>query len=215
MIMIFGEDEYNIVAMAKNKKNNIKHGVVIYDCNDGEFIAISLPKNATIKDNITQSHHNFIEVYTVDDNNYEFRTEELVNDLHDNRENIEYQLKDVFYNYLIDDIQVLLSIYDMVYQQYDNIDYQQWIYQDRDYLQMNIIDNAVENYVNYGGVINDIPTDVWLEDVLVDLNHKINFLLNMVELDIHHKEYFTDMKIAIETYSIQECEQILNKWEGD
>lgn len=213
--MIFGEDEYNIVAMAKNKKNNIKHGVVIYDCNDGEFIAISLPKNATIKDNITQSHHNFIEVYTVDDNNYEFRTEELVNDLHDNRENIEYQLKDVFYNYLIDDIQVLLSIYDMVYQQYDNIDYQQWIYQDRDYLQMNIIDNAVENYVNYGGVINDIPTDVWLEDVLVDLNHKINFLLNMVELDIHHKEYFTDMKIAIETYSIQECEQILNKWEGD
>lgn len=215
MIMIFGEDEYNIVAMAKNKKNNIKHGVVIYDCDDGEFIAISLPKNATIKDNITQSHHNFIEVYTVDDNNYEFRTEELVNDLHDNRENIEYQLKDVFYNYLIDDIQVLLSIYDMVYQQYDNIDYQQWIYQDRDYLQMNIIDNAVENYVNYGGVINDIPTDVWLEDVLVDLNHKINFLLNMVELDIHHKEYFTDMKIAIETYSIQECEQILNKWEGD
>lgn len=213
--MIFGEDEYNIVAMAKNKKNNIKHGVVIYDCDDGEFIAISLPKNATIKDNITQSHHNFIEVYTVDDNNYEFRTEELVNDLHDNRENIEYQLKDVFYNYLIDDIQVLLSIYDMVYQQYDNIDYQQWIYQDRDYLQMNIIDNAVENYVNYGGVINDIPTDVWLEDVLVDLNHKINFLLNMVELDIHHKEYFTDMKIAIETYSIQECEQILNKWEGD
>ena len=215
MIMIFGEDEYNIVAMAKNKKNNIKHGVVIYDCDDGEFIAISLPQNATIKDNITQSHHNFIEVYTVDDNNYEFRTEELVNDLHDNRENIEYQLKDVFYNYLIDDIQVLLSIYDMVYQQYDNIDYQQWIYQDRDYLQMNIIDNAVENYVNYGGVINDIPTDVWLEDVLVDLNHKINFLLNMVELDIHHKEYFTDMKIAIETYSIQECEQILNKWEGD
>ena len=213
--MIFGEDEYNIVAMAKNKKNNIKHGVVIYDCDDGEFIAISLPKNATIKDSITQSHHNFIEVYTVDDNNYEFRTEELVNDLHDNRENIEYQLKDVFYNYLIDDIQVLLSIYDMVYQQYDNIDYQQWIYQDRDYLQMNIIDNAVENYVNYGGVINDIPTDVWLEDVLVDLNHKINFLLNMVELDIHHKEYFTDMKIAIETYSIQECEQILNKWEGD
>ena len=213
--MIFGEDEYNIVAMAKNKKNNIKHGVVIYDCDDGEFIAISLPKNATIKDNITQSHHNFIEVYTVDDNNYEFRTEELVNDLHDNRENIEYQLKDVFYNYLIDDIQVLLSIYDMVYQQYDNIDYQQWIYQDRDYLQMNIIDNAVENYVNYGGVINDIPTDVWLEDVLVDLNHKINFLLNMVELDIHHKEYFTDIKIAIETYSIQECEQILNKWEGD
>lgn len=213
--MIFGEDEYNIVAMAKNKKNNIKHGVVIYDCDDGEFIAISLPKNAAIKDNITQSHHNFIEVYTVDDNNYEFRTEELVNDLHDNRENIEYQLKDVFYNYLIDDIQVLLSIYDMVYQQYDNIDYQQWIYQDRDYLQMNIIDNAVENYVNYGGVINDIPTDVWLEDVLVDLNHKINFLLNMVELDIHHKEYFTDMKIAIETYSIQECEQILNKWEGD
>ena len=213
--MIFGEDEYNIVAMAKNKKNNIKHGVVIYDCDDGEFIAISLPKNATIKDNITQSHHNFIEVYTVDDNNYEFRTEELVNDLHDNREKIEYQLKDVFYNYLIDDIQVLLSIYDMVYQQYDNIDYQQWIYQDRDYLQMNIIDNAVENYVNYGGVINDIPTDVWLEDVLVDLNHKINFLLNMVELDIHHKEYFTDMKIAIETYSIQECEQILNKWEGD
>lgn len=213
--MIFGEDEYNIVAMAKNKKNNIKHGVVIYDCDDGEFIAISLPKNATIKDNITQSYHNFIEVYTVDDNNYEFRTEELVNDLHDNRENIEYQLKDVFYNYLIDDIQVLLSIYDMVYQQYDNIDYQQWIYQDRDYLQMNIIDNAVENYVNYGGVINDIPTDVWLEDVLVDLNHKINFLLNMVELDIHHKEYFTDMKIAIETYSIQECEQILNKWEGD
>ena len=213
--MIFGEDEYNIVAMAKNKKNNIKHGVVIYDCDDGEFIAISLPQNATIKDNITQSHHNFIEVYTVDDNNYEFRTEELVNDLHDNRENIEYQLKDVFYNYLIDDIQVLLSIYDMVYQQYDNIDYQQWIYQDRDYLQMNIIDNAVENYVNYGGVINDIPTDVWLEDVLVDLNHKINFLLNMVELDIHHKEYFTDMKIAIETYSIQECEQILNKWEGD
>ena len=213
--MIFGEDEYNIVAMAKNKKNNIKHGVVIYDCDDGEFIAISLPKNATIKDNITQSHHNFIEVYTVDDNNYEFRTEELVNDLHDNRENIEYQLKDVFYNYLIDDIQVLLSIYDMVYQQYDNVDYQQWINQDRDYLQMNIIDNAVENYVNYGGVINDIPTDVWLEDVLVDLNHKINFLLNMVELDIHHKEYFTDMKIAIETYSIQECEQILNKWEGD
>ena len=135
--------------------------------------------------------------------------------MYNNRENIEYQLKDVFYNYLIDDIQVLLSIYDMVYQQYDNIDYQQWIYQDRDYLQMNIIDNAVENYVNYGGVINDIPTDVWLEDVLVDLNHKINFLLNMVELDIHHKEYFTDMKIAIETYSIQECEQILNKWEGD
>ena len=212
MIMIFGEDEYNIVAMAKNKKNNIKHGVVIYDCDDGEFIAISLSKNATIKDNITQSHHNFIEVYTVDDNNYEFRTEELVNDLHDNRENIEYQLKDVFYNYLIDDIQVLLSIYDMVYQQYDNIDYQQWINQDRDYLQMNIIDNAVENYVNYGGVINDIPTDVWLEDVLVDLSHKINFLLNMVELDIHHKEYFTDMKIAIETYSIQECKQILNKW---
>ena len=42
--MIFGEDEYNIVAMAKNKKNNIKHGVVIYDCDDGEFIAISLPK---------------------------------------------------------------------------------------------------------------------------------------------------------------------------
>ena len=213
--MIFGEDEYNIVAMAKNKKNNIKHGVVIYDCDDGEFIAISLPKNATIKDNITQSHHNFIEVYTVDDNNYEFRTEELVNDLYNNRENIEYQLKDIFYDYLIDDMKVLLSIYDMVYQQYDNIDYQQWIYQDRDYLQMNIIDNAVENYVNYGGVINDIPTDVWLEDVLVDLNHKINFLLNMVELDIHHKEYFTDMKIAIETYSIQECEQILNKWEGD
>ena len=211
--MIFGEDEYNIVTMAKNKRNNIEHGVVIYDCDDGEFIAISLPKNATIKDNITQSHHNFIEVYIVDDNNYEFRTEELVNDLHDNRENIEYQLKDVFYNYLIDDIQVLLSIYDMVYQQYDNIDYQQWIYQDRDYLQMNIIDNAVENYVNYGGVINDIPTDVWLEDVLVDLNHKINFLLNMVELDIHHKEYFTDMKIAIETHSIQECKQILNKWE--
>ena len=213
--MIFGEDEYNIVAMAKNKKNNIKHGVVIYDCDDGEFIAISLPKNATIKDNITQSHHNFIEVYTVDDNNYEFRTEELVNDLYNNRENIEYQLKDIFYDYLIDDMKVLLSIYDMVYQQYDNVDYQQWINQDRDYLQMNIIDNAVENYVNYGGVINDIPTDVWLEDVLVDLNHKINFLLNMVELDIHHKEYFTDMKIAIETYSIQECEQILNKWEGD
>lgn len=213
--MIFGEDEYNIVAMAKNKRNNIEHGVVIYDCDDGEFITISLPKNATIKDNITQSHHNFIEVYTVDDNNYEFRTEELVNDLYNNRENIEYQLKDIFYDYLIDDMKVLLSIYDMVYQQYDNVDYQQWINQDRDYLQMNIIDNAVENYVNYGGVINDIPTDVWLEDVLVDLNHKINFLLNMVELDIHHKEYFTDIKIAIETYSIQECKQILNKWEGD
>lgn len=212
MIMIFGEDEYNIVTMAKNKRNNTKHGVVIYDCDDGEFIAISLPKNATIKDNIEQSHHNFIEVYTVDDNNYEFHTEELVNDLYDNRGNIEYQLKDVFYDYLIDDMEVLLSIYDMVYQQYDNIDYQQWIYQDRDYLQMNIIDNAVENYVNYGGVINDIPTDVWLEDVLVDLSHKINFLLNMVELDIHHKEYFTDMKIAIETYSIQECKQILNNW---
>ena len=52
--MIFGEDEYNIVAMAKNKRNNIEHGVVIYDCDDGEFITISLPKNATIKDNITQ-----------------------------------------------------------------------------------------------------------------------------------------------------------------
>ena len=215
MIMIFGEDEYNIVAMAKNKRNNIEHGVVIYDCDDGEFIAISLPKNATIKDNIAQSHHNFIEVYTVDDNNYEFRTEELANDLYDNKENIEYQLKDVFYDYLIDDIKVLLSIYDMVYQQYANVDYQQWIYQDRDYLQMNIIDNAVANYMYYGGVISDIPTDIWLEDVLVDLNHKINFLLNMVELDIHHKEYFTDIKTAIETYSIQECKQILNKWESD
>lgn len=214
--MIFGEDEYNIVAMAKNKRNNTKHGVVIYDCDDGEFIAISLPKNATIKDNITQSHHNFIEVYTVDDNNYEFRTEELANDLYDNKENIEYQLKDVFYDYLIDDIEVLLSIYDIIYQQYSNIDYQQWIYQDRDYLQMNIIDNAVENYMYYGGVISDIPTDIWLEDVLVDLNYQVNFLLrNMVELDIHHKEYFTDMKIAIETYNIQECKQILNKWEGD
>ena len=213
MIMIFGEDEYNIVAMAKNKKNNIESGVVVYDCDDGEFIAISLPKNATIKDNIVQSHHNFIEVYTVDDNNYEFRTEELANDLHDNKESIEYQLKDVFYNYLIDDIEVLLSIYDMVYQQYANIDYQQWIYQDRDYLQMNIIDNAVENYMYYGGVISDIPTDIWLEDVLIDLNYRINVLLNTVELDIHHKEYFTDMKIAIETYSIQECKQILNKWE--
>ena len=213
MIMIFGEDEYNIVAMAKNKKNNIKHGVVIYDCDDGEFIAISLPKNATIKDNITQSHHNFIEVYTVDDNNYEFRTEELANDLYDNKESIEYQLKDVFYNYLIDDIKVLLSIYDTVYQQYANIDYQQWIYQDRDYLQMNIIDNAVENYMYYGGVISDIPTDIWLEDVFIDLNYRINVLLNTVELDIHHKEYFTDMKIAIETHSIQECKQILNKWE--
>ena len=211
--MIFGEDEYNIVAMAKDKRNNIKYGVVIYDCDDGEFIAISLPKNATIKDNIVQSHHNFIEVYTVDDNNYEFRTEELANDLHDNKESIEYQLKDVFYNYLIDDIEVLLSIYDMVYQQYANIDYQQWIYQDRDYLQMNIIDNAVENYMYYGGVISDIPTDIWLEDVLIDLNYRINVLLNTVELDIHHKEYFTDMKIAIETYSIQECKQILNKWE--
>lgn len=211
--MIFGEDEYNIVAMAKNKKNNIESGVVVYDCDDGEFIAISLPKNATIKDNIVQSHHNFIEVYTVDDNNYEFRTEELANDLHDNKESIEYQLKDVFYNYLIDDIEVLLSIYDMVYQQYANIDYQQWIYQDRDYLQMNIIDNAVENYMYYGGVISDIPTDIWLEDVLIDLNYRINVLLNTVELDIHHKEYFTDMKIAIETYSIQECKQILNKWE--
>lgn len=214
--MIFGEDEYNIVTMAKNKRNNTKHGVVIYDCDDGEFIAISLPKNATIKDNITQSHHNFIEVYTVDDNNYEFRTEELANDLYDNKENIEYQLKDVFYNYLIDDIKVLLSIYDIIYQQYSNIDYQQWICQDRDYLQMNIIDNAVENYMYYGGVISDIPTDIWLEDVLVDLNYQVNFLLrNMVELDIHHKEYFTDMKRAIETYNIQECKQILNKWEGD
>lgn len=214
--MIFGEDEYNIVAMAKNKKNNIESGVVVYDCDDGEFIAISLPKNATIKDNIAQSHHNFIEVYTVNDSNYEFRTEELANDLYDNKENIEYQLKDVFYNYLIDDIKVLLSIYDIIYQQYSNIDYQQWIYQDRDYLQMNIIDNAVENYMYYGGVISDIPTDIWLEDVLVDLNYQVNFLLrNMVELDIHHKEYFTDMKIAIETYNIQECKQILNKWEGD
>lgn len=212
--MIFGEDEYNIVAMAKNKRNNIENGVVIYDCDDGEFIAISLPKNATIKNNITQSHHNFIEVYTVNDNNYEFRTEELANDLYDNKENIEYQLKDVFYDYLIDDIKVLLSIYDIIYQQYDNIDYQQWIYQDRDYLQMNIIDNAVENYMYYGGVISDIPTDIWLEDVLVDLNYQVNFLLrNMVELDIHHKEYFTDIKAAIETYSIQECKQILNKWE--
>ena len=214
--MIFGEDEYNIVAMAKNKRNNIESGVVVYDCNDGEFIAISLPKNTTIKDNIAQSHHNFIEVYTVNDSNYEFRTEELANDLYDNKESIEYQLKDIFYNYLIDDIKVLLSIYDIIYQQYSNIDYQQWIYQDRDYLQMNIIDNAVENYMYYGGVISDIPTDIWLEDVLVDLNYQVNFLLrNMVELDIHHKEYFTDMKIAIETYNIQECKQILNKWEGD
>ena len=213
--MIFGEDEYNIVAMAKNKRNNIKHGVVIYDCDDGEFIAISLPKNATIKDNITQSHHNFIEVYTVDDNNYEFRTEELANDLYDNKESIEYQLKDVFYNYLIDDIKVLLSIYDIIYQQYSNIDYQQWIYQDRDYLQINIIDNAVANYMYYGGVISDIPTDIWLEDVLIDLNYRINVLLRTVELNIHHKEYFTDMKIAIETYSIQECKKILNKWKGD
>lgn len=215
MIMIFGEDEYNIVAMAKNKRNNIKHGVVIYDCDDGEFIAISLPKNTTIKDNIAQSHHNFIEVYTVDDNNYEFRTEELANDLYDNKESIEYQLKDVFYDYLIDDIKVLLSIYDIVYQQYDNIDYQQWINQDRDYLQMNIIDDAVKNYMYYGGVISDVPTDIWLEDILIDLNYRINVLLRTVELDIHHKEYFTDMKIAIETYSIQECKQILNKWEGD
>ena len=211
--MIFGEDEYNIIAMAKNKRNNIEHGVVIYDCDDGEFIAISLPKNANIRDNIAQSHHNFIEVYTIDDNNYEFRTEELVNDLYDDRENIEYQLRDTFYDYLTDDMEVLLSIYDIIYQQYDNIDYQQWINQDRDYLQMNIIDNAVENYVDYGGVINDIPTDVWLEDVLVDLSHKIDFLLNMIELDIHRKEFFTDMKMAIETYSIQECKQILNKWE--
>lgn len=211
--MIFGEDEYNIIAMAKNKRNNIEHGIVIYDCDDGEFIAISLPKNATIRDNIAQSHHNFIEVYTVDDNNYEFRTEELVNDLYDNRENIEYQLRDAFYDYLTDDMEVLLSIYDIIYQQYDNIDYQQWINQDRDYLQMNIIDNTVENYVDYGGVINDIPTDVWLEDVLVDLSHKIDFLLNIIELDIHRKEFFTDMKMAIETYSIQECKQILNKWE--
>lgn len=211
--MIFGEDEYNIVAMAKNKKNNVEHGVVIYDCDDGEFIAISLPKNANIRDNITQSHHNFIEVYTIDDNNYGFRTEELVNDLYDNRENIEYQLRDAFYDYLTDDMEVLLSIYDMVYQQYDNIDYQQWINQDRDYLQMNIIDNAVENYADYGGIINDIPTDVWLEDVLIDLSHKIDFLLNMVELDIHRKAFFTDVKMAIETYSIQECKQILNKWE--
>ena len=213
MIMIFGEDEYNIVTMAKNKRNNIEHGVVIYDCDDGEFIAISLPKNTTIKDNIAQSHHNFIEVYTVDDNNYEFRTEELANNLYDNKESIEYQLKSVFYNYLIDDIKVLLSIYDTVYQQYDNIDYQQWLNQDRDYLQMNVIDDAVKNYMYYGGVISDIPTDIWLEDVLVDLNYRINVLLNTVELDIHHKEYFTDMKIAIETYSIQECKQILNKWE--
>lgn len=213
MIMIFGEDEYNIVTMAKNKRNNIEHGVVIYDCDDGEFIAISLPKNTTIKDNIAQSHHNFIEVYTVDDNNYEFRTEELANNLYDNKESIEYQLKSVFYNYLIDDIKVLLSIYDTVYQQYDNIDYQQWINQDRDYLQMNVIDDAVKNYMYYGGVISDIPTDIWLEDVIVDLNYRINVLLNTVELDIHHKEYFTDMKIAIETHSIQECKQILNKWE--
>ena len=211
--MIFGEDEYNIVTMAKNKRNNIEHGVVIYDCDDGEFIAISLPKNTTIKDNIAQSHHNFIEVYTVDDNNYEFRTEELANNLYDNKESIEYQLKSVFYNYLIDDIKVLLSIYDTVYQQYDNIDYQQWINQDRDYLQMNVIDDAVKNYMYYGGVISDIPTDIWLEDVIVDLNYRINVLLNTVELDIHHKEYFTDMKIAIETHSIQECKQILNKWE--
>ena len=211
--MIFGEDEYNIVAMAKDKRNNIKYGVVMYDCDGGEFIAISLPKNATIKDNIAQSHHNFIEVYTVNDNNYKFRTEELDNDLHDNKENIEYQLKDVFYDYLIDDMEVLLSIYDIIYQQYSNIDYQQWITQDRDYLQMNIIDDAVKNYMYYGGVISDIPTDIWLEDVLVDLNYRINVLLNTVELDIHHKEYFTDMKIAIETYSIQECKQILNKWE--
>lgn len=213
MIMIFGEDEYNIVTMAKNKRNNIEHGVVIYDCDDGEFIAISLPKNTTIKDNIAQSHHNFIEVYTVDDNNYKFRTEELANNLYDNKESIEYQLKSVFYNYLIDDIKVLLSIYDTVYQQYDNIDYQQWINQDRDYLQMNVIDDAVKNYMYYGGVISDIPTDIWLEDVIVDLNYRINVLLNTVELDIHHKEYFTDMKIAIETHSIQECKQILNKWE--
>lgn len=211
--MIFGEDEYNVVTMAKNKRNNIKHGVVIYDCDGDEFIAISLPKNATIKDNIAQSHHNFIEVYTVDDNNYEFRTEELAKDLHDNKESIEYQLKNVFYDYLIDDIKVLLSIYDTVYQQYDNIDYQQWINQDRDYLQMNIIDDAVKNYMYYGGVISDIPTDIWLEDVFIDLNYRINVLLNTVELDIHHKEYFTDMKIAIETHSIQECKQILNKWE--
>ena len=211
--MIFGEDEYNIVAMARNQRNHGKNGVVIYDCDDGEFIAISLPKNANVRDNIEQSHHNFIQVYTVDDNNYEFRTEELVNDLYDNRENIEYQLRDAFYDYLTDDMEVLLSIYDIIYQQYDNIDYQQWINQDRDYLQMNVIDNTVENYVDYGGVINDIPTDVWLEDVLVDLSHKIDFLLNMIELDIHHKEFFMDMKMAIETYSIQECKQILNKWE--
>ena len=60
--MIFGEDEYNIVEMAKNKRNNTKHGVVIYDCDDGEFIAISLPKNATIKDNIAQSHLSLIHI---------------------------------------------------------------------------------------------------------------------------------------------------------
>ena len=135
--------------------------------------------------------------------------------MYDNKESIEYQLKDVFYNYLIDDIKVLLSIYDTVYQQYDNIDYQQWINQDRDYLQMNVIDDAVKNYMYYGGVISDIPTDIWLEDVLIDLNYRINVLLRTVELNIHHKEYFTDMKIAIETYSIQECKKILNKWKGD
>lgn len=209
--MIFGEDKYNIVKLGLDNKINGKDSIVIYDCNNGKFTTASIHPKDDSKNQLKKSNGQFIELLRITDNNQKYTITRLIDIIDENIEEILFNLRDNFTDYLLNDIEIILSIYDKVYEQYSNTEYQQWLTHDREAHYTEIIDICTEAYLDYGGVITDIPPETWLESNILDLQGTLTIAINTCQ-DVNYKLLFTDLQKALNNYNLAECQAILNRW---
>lgn len=205
--MIFGEDKYNIVEIGLKNKIDGKDSVVVYNYGDGKFTTLSIHPKDDIK-----SYTNLIEILRITDKNQKYTISRLIDLIDENIEEILLNLRDKFVNYLLNDIEIILSIYDKIYEQYSNVDYEQWVFHDREAHYTEIIDICTEAYLDYGGIISDIPSETWLESNIIDLQSTLNITINMTT-DINYKLLFIDLQKALNNYNLRECQSILQRWD--